>query len=136
MTNKEIRKLVSRIVRHSGFTVRKDKLTDEYNFSDDSSPEPVLFCKVINLESEKAEMETYLCFRVLEPLTDNRQKLYNRMIKRFTKLAPSFNISFEDESKPIFTDEELERIDSLYDEIEIEGEQHDSKQITKPNSSI
>lgn len=123
MDQKAFRNITSRILRHSGFTVKMNKENHEYELFYNSSPQPVLYCKPITLDGEtpEAEIETYLCFRVLEALTDEQEKLYNRMIKRFTRLAPSINISFENETEPVFDEEQLEKLEQLFNEYEIEG---------------
>ena len=127
MEAKAFRKLTSRILRHSGFTVKINKETHEYEFLDKSSPSPVLYCRPITDLNEKAENEYFLCFRVLSDLNEDNKKLYNRMINRFTRLAPSININFENESEPLFTDEQIEKIGKLLDEYN-QGENTDEKE--------
>lgn len=127
MNKTQFRKLTSRVLRHSGFQVRMNKATKEYELCD-SSPAPFLFCKPI-IMTEAEVTENYLCFRVLNKMTANQEKLYQRMINRFTRLAPSINISLEDESEPIFTDEQFEKLDELLTEHEPkQGEPHEDEQ--------
>lgn len=128
MEKVQFRKITSRILRHSGFKVKMNKATHEYELYD-SSPTPTLYCKPIIMESEtqEAEMENYLCFRVLEELNENHKKLYDRMINRFTRLAPSINISLENESEPIFNDEQLDKLGELLEEYENKGDNNDSE---------
>ena len=121
MEKREFRKLTSRILRHSGFKVKMNRLTQEYEFFDNSSPDPVLYCRPI-LINEAEAIENYLCFRVEQELDDNNKKLYDRMINRFTRLGPSINISLENESEPVFTDEQLEKIGELLTEHETKGD--------------
>lgn len=113
MDAKSFRKLTSRILRHGGFNTRSNKITEEYELFLNSE-EPILYCRMINIQ-EGDILENYLCFRSDRPLNEEEEKLYNRMVKRFTKLGPSINISFEDESKPIFTDEQMDTLESLLD---------------------
>ena len=125
MEKTQFRKITSRILRHGGFQVKVNKETQEYEFLD-SSPQPILFCKPITIE--EAEMvENYLCFRVFKKLTESQEKLYKRMINRFTRLAPSININFEDESEPVFTDEQLEKLETLIEEYETKGEPNEKQ---------
>lgn len=121
MEKSQFRKITSRIVRHSGFTVKMNKARGEYEFFDSGSPQPVLYCKPIII-NEAEVVENYLCFRVYNKLTEAQEKLYNRMINRFTRLAPSINISFEDENEPVFNDEQIEEIDKLATEYDIKGD--------------
>ena len=121
MDKTQFRKITSRILRHSGFSVKMNKTTHEYELFDDGSPTPTLFCKPLTITEAEAK-EDYLCFRVLTSLDEKQEKLYNRMINRFTRLAPSINISFEDESKPIFNEEQIEKLYDLLTEYDTEGE--------------
>lgn len=120
------RKITSRILRHSGFQVKMNKNTHEYELFD-SSPDPVLYAKPIIIE-EAGVIENYLCFRVYNNLNEHHQKLYDRMINRFTRLASSINISFENESEPIFNDEQLEKIGELLTEYDTEQGETNEKQ--------
>lgn len=128
MEPKAFRKLTSRILRHSGFIVRMNKKSQEYEFFYNSSPTPIIYCRPITDLNEKAENEYFLCFRVLSELQENPKILYERMIKRFTRLAPSINISLENESEPVFTDEQVEKLDQLLDEYDNKGENTDEKE--------
>ena len=119
MEKTQFRKITSRILRHSGFTVKMNKETHEYELFD-TSPMPTLYCRPLQIE-EAGVTEDYLCFRVLNKLNETHEKLYKRMINRFTRLAPSINISLEDESEPVFTDEQLEKLDELITEHEGES---------------
>lgn len=118
MDKVQFRKITSRILRHSGFQVKMNKENHEYELLD-SSTEPTLYCKPIILE-EDGTIENYLCFRVINKLSEGQEKTYNRMVNRFTRLAPSINISFEDESEPVFTDEQIEKIEELLKEQGVE----------------
>lgn len=123
MDKTEFRKITSRILRHSGFITKMDKITKEYELFDKSSPSPtpILYCRPITI-SEAEVIENYLCFRVENKLNETHEKLYKRMINRFTRLAPSINISLEDETEPVFTDEQIEKLEQLITEHETKGD--------------
>ena len=126
MEKKDFRKLTSRILRHSGFKVKINKNSGEYEIFD-TSPQPILFCRPVII-NEAEVIENYLCFRVENKLTETQEKLYSRMKNRFTRLAPSVNISFEDETEPLFSDEQLEKLDQLLTEYDTnEGENNDTQ---------
>lgn len=127
MNRTDFRKITSRILRHSGFITKMNKQTGEYELFDNSSPNPVLYCKPILMTSDtdEAEIENYLCFRVNTALSENNEKIYNRMINRFTRLAPSINISFENEEDPVFTDDEYEILSQIVEEHDTKGESHE-----------
>lgn len=117
MDVKSFRKLTSRILRHSGFITHSNKSSREYELRLATESEPILFCKMISIE-EGGTLENYLCFRVSHKLSEDEQNLYNKMIKRFTRLGPSINISFEDETEPVFSDEQMNALESLINEYE------------------
>lgn len=114
MDEQFFKKLVSRVLRHSGFTTRKNKHTGQFELYD-GGPEPILYCQPV-LEKEGESNEYYLCFTISTKLSENSQKLYDRMIKRFTRLGPSINISLENLLDPAFTDEQLEQLEELVNE--------------------
>lgn len=117
MDVKSFRKLTSRILRHGGFITHSNKLSREYELRLATESEPILFCKMVNIE-EEGTLENYLCFRSVRKLNEDEQNLYNKMIKRFTRLGSSINISFEDETEPIFSDEQMDTLESLINEYE------------------
>lgn len=123
MDRKEIRKLISRLLRHSGFEVKVNKETHEYEFFNNQE-QPILYCRQVieEPEQEGGEKEVYLCFRVLENLSEENQKIYDRMLNRFKRRAPMININFENEAEPIFTDEQKEKLEQLIEEYNTEGD--------------
>lgn len=121
MNKTEFRKITSRILRHSGFITKMDRITNEYELFDESSPTPILYCRPIII-NEAEVIENYLCFRVENKMNEKQENLYKRMINRFTRLAPSINISLEDESEPVFTDEQMEKLEQLITERETKGD--------------
>lgn len=128
MDVKSFKKLTSRILRHSGFITHSNKITEEYELKSAAESEPILFCKMINID-EDGNLENYLCFRAIRKLTEDEEKLYNKMIKRFTRLGPSINISLEDETEPPFTDEQMETLESLIKEYDKGDENNEPTEI-------
>ena len=126
--NKETRKLISRLLRHSGFEVKMNKETHEYEFFKDSE-KPILYCKIVieEPEDEGTEKEIYLCFHSLETLSEEHQAMYNRLVARFTRRAPQINYNFENWSDPVFTDDQETKLEELINEYENKGDNTDEK---------
>lgn len=120
MEKSEFRKLTSRILRHGGFIAKVNKVSNEYELFEKQADKPTLYCLPVREPAEDGSVENYLCFRVDQPLTEEAEKLYSRLINRFTRLAPSIIITFENELDPVFTDEQLKIIDELVKEYDIE----------------
>lgn len=121
--NKETRKLISRLLRHSGFEVKMNKDSHEYEFFKDTE-QPILYCKTVIEESEDEgnNKEIYLCFHVLDNLSEEHQKIYDRMVARFTRCAPDININFENWAEPVFTDEQESKLEELLNEYDNKGD--------------
>ena len=132
MDRKEIRKLTSRLLRHSGFVVKMNKSTNEYEFFNEGSDQPILYCRQVieEPEQEGGDQEIYLCFRVLESLSEANQKLYDRMVGRFSRRASMININFENESEPVFTEEQEAKLEELYNEYN-QGDNQNEEQSSK-----
>lgn len=120
MEKSNFRKITSRILRHGGFITKMNKETKEYElFEAEGDTTPTLYCLPV-IEEEDGKLENYLCFRTEQQLNDNTQKLYDRLVKRFTRLAPSIIITFENELEPIFSDKQIEIIDQMLSDNNIE----------------
>ncbi len=120
MDKSNFRKITSRILRHGGFITKMNKETKEYElFEAEGDTTPTLYCLPV-IEEEDGKLENYLCFRTEQQLNDNTQKLYDRLVKRFTRLAPSIIITFENELEPIFSDKQIEIIDQMLSDNNIE----------------
>lgn len=132
MDDKFFKKLTSRVLRHSGFTTKINSETKEYELCDESGNDPILLCKPI-IHKEEDVVEYYLCFSLTREFSTNSEKLYQRMINRFTRLGPSIMINLEKLFDPLFTDEELEKIEELVNE---KGDNNETKQDNNENSSI
>jgi hypothetical protein len=132
MNEQFFRKLTSRVLRHSGFTAKINRDTKEYELSDESGSGPILLCKPA-IDTTNGESEYYLCFYLTRAFSPEQEKLYKRIINRFTRLAPSVNINLENLFDPIFTDEEMEKIQELVNE---KGEDNEAKQNNNENPSI
>lgn len=137
MDRKSLRKLISRLLRHSGFEVKMNKSTHEYEFFKDLE-QPILYCKQVieEPETEGGDEEVYLCFHVLESLSVEHNKIYERMIARFNRLAPQININFENWSEPIFTDEQEEKLVELLNEYDNKGDENNEEQSSESNTSL
>lgn len=120
MEKSNFRKITSRILRHGGFITKMNKETKEYElFEAEGDTTPTLYCLPV-IEEEDGKLENYLCFRTEQQLNDNTQKLYDRLVKRFTRLAPSIIITFENELEPVFSDKQIEIIDQMLSDNNIE----------------
>lgn len=120
MEKSNFRKITSRILRHGGFITKMNKETKEYElFEAEGDTTPTLYCLPV-IEEEDGKLENYLCFRTEQQLNDNAQKLYDRLVKRFTRLAPSIIITFENELEPVFSDKQIEIIDQMLSDNNIE----------------
>ena len=120
MDKSNFRKITSRILRHGGFITKMNKETKEYElFEAEGDTTPTLYCLPV-IEEEDGKLENYLCFRTEQQLNDNAQKLYDRLVKRFTRLAPSIIITFENELEPVFSDKQIEIIDQMLSDNNIE----------------
>lgn len=122
MDEKYFKKLVSRVLRHSGLTTKINRSTRQYELYHDSSPEPVIYAQPI-IEREDEQLTYYLCFTFPQKLDQNIQNFYNRIINRFTRLAPSLNITTENLDEPIFDDQQMEIIEQLVNENKGESDE-------------
>ena len=128
MDDKFFRKLTSRVLRHSGFQVKINRETKQYEIYDESGANPILYCQPL-IDREGDTVEYYLCFSLDREFSTKSEKLYQRMINRFTRLAPSVMINLEKLFDPLFTDEQMEQIEKLVDEHDQEkGEHNETEQ--------
>lgn len=111
---KKHQKDIRRILRHSGFNVKKTG--NKFYLSLNNQPEFTCNYFLYQAVPNKYETVEYgICFEHDFDFNEEYIKLFERIKGRFERLIPEAIISLEDLRKEIFSDDEIKVINSLED---------------------